>query len=77
LNLRPEETLKWAEITALIPFSTPTGIYAQNRIVSEIAIFRQLPADFQFPNSTWRLLPAQGIFTSLFVRFSASVRLPV
>jgi len=29
-------TLKFAEITALIPFSTPTGNYANDPVVGEI-----------------------------------------
>src|SRR5438876_6756911 len=34
--------LEFAEISALVPFSTPTGDYAQNRVVSAMAMFQHL-----------------------------------
>ena len=42
LNVRSPQTLEFAEITALVPFSTPTGDNAQNPVVSAMAIFQQL-----------------------------------
>jgi hypothetical protein len=34
LNVRSPQMLEFAEVTALVPFSTPTGVYAQNPVVS-------------------------------------------
>jgi len=33
LNVRSPQTLEFAEITALVPFSTPTGVCTHDRIV--------------------------------------------
>jgi len=34
LNARWPQTLKFTEITALVPFSTPTGVYTPSKILS-------------------------------------------
>jgi hypothetical protein len=42
LNVRSGRAIKFAEITALVPFSTATGVCTNHRIVSEMAGIQQL-----------------------------------
>jgi hypothetical protein len=53
LNVRSPWALKFTETTALVPFSSATGIYASDRVVGATAILRQqsrlfVPAAWQF-----------------------------
>src|SRR6266705_5198294 len=61
LNVRSPQTLEFAEITALVPFSTPTGDFAQNGIVGEIAILRQSLRRISLSaGNCGRLFPCRG-----------------
>src|SRR5437667_7852272 len=46
LNVRSPQTLEFAEITALVPFSTPTRLYTHDPVLSANACCRQFTADF-------------------------------
>jgi len=50
LNLRLPSTLKFTEITALVPFSTATGVYTKNSVVSVRGDFATVSTDGLTPD---------------------------